>query len=402
VHTSFASAARRCRRPGLSCFDLGPRYAALTWSAGPALEQVAGWPDAVRAMLVPGGAPWSGGVVGWVSYEAGRETERMGAAKAPALVPEIHLSRVDGFVLVDKETGAVRVRGTPSFRAEAEARLASDAQPDPSVPAGTTALDGSRDDYEAGVRRILGSIRKGDVYQANLAWRACVPAPSDPLETWLALREDNPSERGAFLDSGDVAVISNSPELFLRVRSSRGRRLAWSAPIKGTAALDEGTARLEASTKERAELTMIADLVRNDLGRVARTGSVRWGPRRIRRCGDLWHAEQRVTAELSSRRDAVDAFAACFPPASVTGAPKIAAMEIIRTLEPVPRGVYCGAIGLFGDDGQAHWNVAIRTATVVGGKAWFHVGAGIVADSDPAREWAETLAKGTRLRRALA
>ena len=96
MHTSFASAARRCRRPGLSCFDLGPRYAALTWSVGTALERVAGWPDAVRAMLAPGGAPWSGGVVGWVSYEAGRETERMGAAKDRPLVPEIHLSRVDG------------------------------------------------------------------------------------------------------------------------------------------------------------------------------------------------------------------------------------------------------------------------------------------------------------------
>lgn len=353
-------------------------------------------------MLVPGGSPWSGGVVGWVSYEAGRETERMGAAKGQALVPELHLSRADGFVLVDKESGAVRVRGTPSFRAEAEARLNSNAEP-PEIPhAAPSAIDGSRDDYEAGVRSILGSIRRGDVYQANLAWRGSVPAPSDPLETWLALREDNPSERGAFLDRGDVSVISNSPELFLRVRSRRGRRFAWSAPIKGTAALDEGPERLEASAKERAELTMIADLVRNDLGRVARTGSVRWAPRRIRRCGDLWHAEQRVTAELSSRRDAVDAFAACFPPASVTGAPKIAAMEIIRTLEPVPRGVYCGAIGFFGDDGQAHWNVAIRTATVVGGTAWFHVGAGIVADSDPAREWAETLAKGARLRQALA
>jgi para-aminobenzoate synthetase component 1 len=352
-------------------------------------------------MLVPGGAPWSGGVVGWVSYEAGRETERMGAAKGPALVAEIHLSRVDGFVLFDKESGAFRVRGTPSFRTEAEARLASEAEAR-TIEHTVSAIDGPREDYEAGVRSILGSIRRGDVYQANLAWRGCVPAPSDPLETWLTLREDNPSERGAFLDRGDVAVISNSPELFLRVRSWRGRRLAWSAPIKGTAALDDGPARLEASAKERAELTMIADLVRNDLGRVARTGSVRWSPRRIRRCGDLWHAEQRVTAELSTRRDAIDAFAACFPPASVTGAPKIAAMEIIRTLEPVPRGVYCGAVGFFGDDGQAHWNVAIRTATVVGGKAWFHVGAGIVADSDPALEWAETLAKGTRLRQALA
>jgi para-aminobenzoate synthetase component I len=353
-------------------------------------------------MLRARGAPWSGGVVGWISYEAGRETERMGAAKEAALVPELHLSRVEGFVLVDKRNGAIRVRGTRAFRAEAEVRLATDPERTGVAHAPAPAIEDSRDDYEAGVRSILGSIRRGDVYQANLAWRACVPAPLDPFETWLALRDDNPAERGAFLDRGDVAVISNSPELFLRVRAFGGRRYAWSAPIKGTAALEEGPTRLEESVKERAELTMIADLVRNDLGRVARTGTVRWAPRRIRRCGDLWHAEQRVTAELRASKDAVDAFAASFPPASVTGAPKIAAMEIIRGLEPVPRGVYCGAIGFFGDDGQAHWNVAIRTATVVGGRAWFHVGAGIVADSDPASEWAETLAKGARLRKALA
>jgi anthranilate/para-aminobenzoate synthase component I len=104
--------------------------------------------------------------------------------------------------------------------------LESNAEPRPIAHAAPSAVDGSRDDYEDGVRSILGSIRRGDVYQANLAWRGCVPAPSDPLETWLALREDNPSERGAFLDRGDVAVISNSPELFLRVRARRGRRLA--------------------------------------------------------------------------------------------------------------------------------------------------------------------------------
>jgi para-aminobenzoate synthetase component I len=402
VPTTFANTARRCRRAGLSCFDLGPRYAAVTWSDEPPLTTVAGWRDAVRSMLRPGGSGWSGGVVGWIGYEAGRETERMGTAKAPPLVPELALSRVDGFVLFDAQDGAVRVHGAPAFRSQAQAMLARPAPPAAPPRSEPSSVEGSREDYEAGVRSILGSIQRGDVYQANLAWRASVKAPVDPLETWLALREDNPAERGAFLDRGELAVISNSPELFLRVRALDGRRFAWSVPIKGTAALAEGTTHLEESAKERAELTMIADLVRNDLGRVARTGTVRWDARRIRQCGDLWHAEQRITAELRSRVDAVDAFAACFPPASVTGAPKVAAMEIIRSLEPVPRGVYCGAIGFFGDDGQAHWNVAIRTATIAAGRAWFHVGAGIVADSDPAQEWAETLAKGSRLRMALA
>ncbi len=402
MQTVLSSAARRCRRSGLSCFDLGPRYAAITWSDDVALGTVSGWPDAVRSMLRSGGGPWSGGVVGWIAYEAGRETERMGTGKEPPIVPEVQLSRVEGFVLIDKWTGAIRVRGAPAFREEARARLARSPEEVALGHAAPSPVEGPREEYEAGVRSILGSIRRGDVYQANLAWRAGVPAPADPLETWLALRADNPAERGAFLDRGEVAVISNSPELFLRVRAHGDRRLIWSVPIKGTATLSEGTTRLEESPKERAELTMIADLVRNDLGRVARTGTVRWEPRRIRQCGDLWHAEQRITAELQTRKDAVDAFAACFPPASVTGAPKVAAMEILRSLEPVPRGVYCGAIGFFGDDGQAHWNVAIRTVTVARGRAWFHVGAGIVADSVPAQEWAETLAKGTRLRTALA
>ena len=151
------------------------------------------------------------------------------------------------------------------------------------------------------------------------------------------------------------------------------------------------------SEKERAELTMIVDLVRNDLGRIAKTGTVRAQPRQLRSCGDLLHAEQIVSAELKPELDALDVVAATFPPGSVTGAPKVAAMEIIHRLESAPRGVYTGAIGLFEDDGSAHLNVAIRTATIQNQRARFHIGAGIVADSEPDREWEETLSKGRAL-----
>ena len=146
---------------------------------------------------------------------------------------------------------------------------------------------------------------------------------------------------------------------------------------------------------------MIVDLVRNDLGRVAQAGTVHAQPRDIRKCGDLWHAEQAVEAVLRNDADALDALAASFPPGSVTGAPKVKAMEVIHRLEPVPRGIYTGAIGWLSDSGDARLSVAIRTATVQGGRARFHVGAGIVADSQPQREWEETLAKAQALATSL-
>ena len=155
------------------------------------------------------------------------------------------------------------------------------------------------------------------------------------------------------------------------------------------------------SEKETAELTMITDLVRNDLGRVARAGEVHTSCRRIRVCGDLLHAEQEITARLLPEVDAIDVLRASFPPGSVTGAPKIRAMEHIHQLEASPRGAYTGSIGCLFDDGSAHLNVAIRTATIRNGLAHLRLGAGIVADSDPNQEWLETLAKGQMLHRWL-
>jgi para-aminobenzoate synthetase component 1 len=246
------------------------------------------------------------------------------------------------------------------------------------------------------VGTILEAIQQGEVYQVNLAWEHTDVLLDDAAGAWLAIRQSNPAHYGAYLRCGETEIISNSPELFLEVDRASGR--FQSRPIKGTAPMVPGARELlESSPKERAELTMIVDLVRNDLGRVAQPGTVQAKARTIRKCGDLWHAEQAVTAKLRPGADALDALAAAFPPGSVTGAPKVKAMEVIHRLEPGPRGVYTGAIGWLSDSGDARFSVAIRTATVREGRARFHVGAGIVADSQPEREWEETLAKAQAL-----
>lgn len=399
------------RRDGLAVLDLGARWTLVTWGAEGAVTALEGWQDRARALLraesATPGAPFSGGLVGWLGYEAGRSVERMPCPRVPPAAPEIALWRVEGGLCLDHRAGRWLLGGSAEFQEQARDVLAQAATLPPEPPL-TRSADGwasqpragQRVAYEAGVRAVLDHIRAGDAYQVNLAWEERdLPVP-DPLGVWLQLRQSNPARRGAFLRWGDTTLLSNSPELYLRVRRRGGRLVALSAPIKGTSDARQGQPaydRLEQSEKERAELTMIVDLVRNDLGRVARRGGVRAGQRRIVRCGDLWHAEQRVRAALRRDRDAIDAIAASFPPGSVTGAPKVEAMKIIHALEPGPRGVYTGAIGFLADGGEAHLNVAIRTATVQGGLARFHVGAGLVADSAPEAEWLETLAKGRAL-----
>lgn len=396
----------------------------LTWGAGPAVSPGPGWIEAARALIQPRAArpdlPFSGGLVGWLGYEAGRAVERMPAPRGPTPLPDLCLWRVEGALCLDRRRGALHVGGSPAFVAEAEEVIGSEVvgsdlnhklfpdrpAPPPTPAAGWEAVsrDELRQAYEEGVRQVLEAIRAGDVYQVNLAWEQNGVPVADALGAWLALRAANPARRGAYLRREGAEIVSNSPELYLRVRRRGARLLAWSAPIKGTADARGGEAArqdLLESEKERAELTMIVDLVRNDLGRVAVAGGVRASAREVVRCGDLWHAEQVVRARLRRGKDALDAIAASFPPGSVTGAPKVEAMKVIHRLEVVPRGVYTGAIGFLADGCEAHLNVAIRTATVMNGRARFHVGAGLVADSVPEREWAETLAKGRALARAL-
>ncbi len=389
--------------PSVACFDAPNGAAMLTWSTTPS-PVLGSWVQATREALRPTvNGPFSGGIVGWLGYESGAQVERMPIPRGPRAAADTCLWRVDGAMHLDPASQTWTVRGTDQFHAEAQAliaracaraaRASTDSLPRSWAPAGQQPI---AQRYTAGVDQILAAIRSGEVYQVNLAWEHTDIPLEDAMGAWLAIRRANPAQYGAYLRFDGVEIISNSPELFLEVNKESGT--LRSCPIKGTATLEAGAKEaLEASPKERAELTMIVDLVRNDLGRVAEPGTVRALPRAIRRCGDLWHAEQTVEARIRPTADAVDAVAAAFPPGSVTGAPKVKAMEVIHRLEPVPRGVYTGAIGWFGDSGDARFSVAIRTATVTGGHARFHVGAGIVADSQPEREWEETLAKAQAL-----
>ena len=391
---------------------LPPRFFALDQAEEGA---VLGWADprlpTLRASLVGDlraalrdafrSLPPPGLLCGWLAYEAGAAFERM-PVRAPAEAGLGHLWPCAGSLRLGP-TG-LRIEGDAAFRGEAAAFLASptgrprEHRPQPGPP---LVEAGQQQAYEAGVAQIIDLIGQGDLYQANLAWRSPPAAVDDDVALFLALRSANPAERGGLLRDEETTLISNSPELLLAVdRRADGALVARSCPIKGTVRRSAGPAAAEAlwqSEKERAELTMIVDLVRNDLGRVAIPGTVKAHPRRLRACGDLLHAEQEVEAVLEPGADAIDAFAALFPAGSVTGAPKVRAMERIAALEPHPRGAYCGAMGFFAADGSARWNVAIRTLTLRQGLAHFHVGAGIVADSLPHSEWQETLAKAAAL-----
>jgi para-aminobenzoate synthetase component I len=398
--------------PGFCVFDTANGQSVVTWSHHPPHTKIDGWKayirDNIRATPADQ-ATYSGGVVGWLGYEAGRSMETMPLPAMNRPAHDICLWRTDGAIVQDQHTGTMTVHGAESFRTEAAALLKA-----ASLVENTASIDIEEGHWEPnhhplqsakyteGVKTILGHVRAGDVYQVNLAWEQAAIPTRCAASVWLRLRAENPAARGCYLRQGDVEIISNSPELFLSVDPQKRR--VTSIPIKGTAAVIDGVAaktRLEVSPKERAELTMIVDLVRNDLGRVAEPGSVTASHRNIRQCGNLWHAEQEVSAVLAPGHDAVSTVAAAFPPGSVTGAPKVRAMAVIHALEPTPRGVYTGTIGWFADGGGAHLNVAIRTATVIDGMARFHVGAGIVAESQPNLEWLETLAKADALSRCL-
>ncbi len=266
-------------------------------------------------------------------------------------------------------------------------------------PAGTWTTSLDREQFEKGVRAIRAAIEAGDVYQVNLTrqLRAPVPPDADVAALGAALAVGNPAPYAAVVrvPAAGLHVASASPERYLR----REGRLVWSSPIKGTAATPDGF--LE---KDRAENVMIVDLVRNDLGRVCDFGSVCVPALlAVEHHPGLVHLVSTVAGELADGAGWPELLAATFPPGSITGAPKLAAMHVIRQLEPVPRGIYCGGVGwVDADRGIGELNVAIRTFTIDpdgddGPVLRFGTGGGITHDSDPAGEWAETELKARTL-----
>jgi len=264
----------------------------------------------------------------------------------------------------------------------------------------------SRDAYLAAVRRVREYILEGDIYQANLAQRLEAPLEAAPYSLYLALRERNPSFFGAYFDTGEAVVVSGSPERFIR----HDRGCVETRPIKGTAprgaTADDDVSRahrLRTSRKDRAENIMIVDLLRNDLSVVCEDDSVEVPELcALEHHPTVHHLVSTVTGRLRAGLGPVDLLRAAFPGGSITGAPKIRAMEIIAELEPVRRGVYTGAIGYIGVDGTMDTSIAIRTIVIHEGRALFGVGGGVVVDSDPEGEYQESLQKARALIDALA
>ncbi len=262
--------------------------------------------------------------------------------------------------------------------------------------AGPLAPTWSKDDYARRFNRVRELIRAGDIFQANLTFQASFAFFGSPQSLYAALRAHGGGARGAYVDDGDRQILSFSPELFVAVEADGTVR---AEPMKGTAprgaTSDEDDAlreALSASAKDRAENLMIVDLIRNDLGRIATLGSVSVDPLfAIETLPTVHQMVSRVSAELIADTNMETFLRALFPCGSITGAPKIRAMEIISDLEAGPRGVYCGAIGHVAPDGSASFNVAIRTITIEGGHGVLGVGGGVTIDSTADGEWAECL-----------
>jgi para-aminobenzoate synthetase component 1 len=260
-------------------------------------------------------------------------------------------------------------------------------------------MDRSR--YGRAFDRIRTYIREGDCYQVNLAQRFAAYCSGNPWSAYQALRTFNPAPFSAFLNTPQVQVLSSSPERFLKVQD----RLVETKPIKGTRPRHPDPARdaasaeeLRNSLKDRAENLMIVDLLRNDIGKNCAPGSVHVpGLFEVESYATVHHLVSTVHGRLAEDRDALDLLRGCFPGGSITGAPKIRSMEIIEELEPHRRGIYCGAIGYVGFDGNMDTNIAIRTLVHSGNTIRFWAGGGIVADSDPELEYQECYHKAAAL-----
>ena len=264
----------------------------------------------------------------------------------------------------------------------------------------------SQGDYEKGVRKIHEYIAAGDIYQVNLTQKFTAEVQEGSLfPLYTSLRDNTPSPLAVWMKLANREVLSSSPETFLRMS---GRNIE-TRPIKGTRPRfadpveDEASAKeLLESEKENAELIMITDLARNDLGQVCDFGSVRVADMlALEKLEQVYHLVSTVTGTLREEIDHLAALEACFPGGSITGAPKKRAMEIIAELEPEPRGLYTGAVGYIGFNGESQLNIPIRTLVREGDQLHYHVGAGIVSDSDPSAEYEETLQKAKGIRKAL-
>jgi para-aminobenzoate synthetase component 1 len=369
----------------------------------------------------PDHLPVAGACIATFSYELGNRLERLRLRSAPRVSdePDAVLAFYDTLVVHDYRSGITQLVTIGDKRRLKEASEALSESLDSAVESCEAAPPAvqrvssnlTRDEYLAAVSEIKEHIAAGDIYQANLTQQfSCKLSPESRAEdVFMRLRRDHPASFAAFIRRREDVVVSASPERFLRVESRGDTRIIEAWPIKGTRPrggdVEEDAklrAELLASEKDRAENIMIVDLLRNDLGRVCRYGSVEVAELcALEEHPTLFHLVSKVRGVLRADVTVGDLLRAAFPCGSITGAPKIRAMEIISETETHPRGLSMGAIGYFSFDGSLDLNVAIRTMVIRDRVARFNVGGGIVADSCPALEYEESLVKARALLRAL-
>lgn len=388
--------------------------------------------DSLRVVIaesrleVPEGLPpMCGGLIGYLGYDMVRQMERLPDKNRDVLgVPEAILARPSLFAIFDNVTDLLTLAApvypragvsaqtawdsAQSLLAEAEAALARPlplaAPPVTLPPLAAPSSNFTREGFMAAVERAKEYIRAGDAFQVVPSQRFSVPFALPPFALYRSLRRISPAPFLFFLDFGGFAIVGSSPEILVRLRHGTVtiRPLAGTRPRGATHEEDQRLAtELLADPKERAEHLMLLDLGRNDVGRVAELGSVRvtesFG---VERFSHVMHIVSDVQGKLRQGLDAIDALAGGFPAGTLTGAPKVRAMEIIEELEPVRRGIYAGCIGYFAADGTMDTCIGLRTAVVKDGTMHVQAGAGIVADSDPAAEYEETRQKARALFRA--
>ena len=363
-----------------------------------------------RADHIPGLPPFQGGLAGYIAYDFGRSLEPH--ANIPGfdrICPDLILHRYDTLAAFDH----MQERAWIVARDAADADRLEELLKAKPKPLGGHSIENwqsnfTRAEYEAAIARAVEYILAGDIFQANITqmFSAAIPKDFDAFAFYRVLRQKNPATFAAFLDYGGIKIASSSPERLLSCDSLT----VEARPIKGTRRRDADPSRdaaliaeLTSSRKDRAENVMIVDLLRNDLSRVAKPGSVRVPVL----CGlesyaNVHHLVSVITGELRDEKSIGDLIGATFPGGSITGAPKIRAMEIIAEIEKAPRGIYCGSIGYLGFNGHADLNIAIRTAQFSNGMARVQGGGGITARSSPAAEYEESLTKLTRLMEAFA
>jgi anthranilate synthase component 1 len=384
-------------------------------------EKISGY----RVAQLPELPPFVGGAIGYASYDVVRYVERLpNAPKDDRGLPDLDFGFYESLVVFDHVNKTVMVLNLVRTGPEIDSKVAYAASieriraiverldcplenhrlsdiPLKMTPTLQTKSNFSRETFERAVARCREYIQAGDIFQVVLSQRFEVECDCEPIEIYRSLRVINPSPFMFLLRTPDCTLVGSSPEVMARVvdREVTVRPLAGTRPRGKTPADDERlAAELLADPKERAEHVMLVDLGRNDVGRVAQFGSVRLTDLMVvEHYSHVMHLSSNVQGTLRSDLQAMDAFRACLPAGTVSGAPKVRAMEIIDELEPTRRGPYAGAVGYFDYRGNMDTCITLRTMVICGGKVYVQAGAGLVADSDPASEYAETVNKAKAL-----